>query len=96
MPRMFHDPDVARWPVIAGFVDDYPLSTAVLDASCDLADIYNEIMAYNRQAKDDTLGSPADVKRRMIYCREVQAWREALPVDIQADLNFSPATFFLE
>lgn len=98
MPRMFHDPRVGKNTTKTGFVDDYPLSTAILDAACDLSDIYNEVMVYNRQVKADgvLLGSEADLDRRMLHFREVRACREALPVDIQTSLHFSPGTCSLD
>lgn len=97
MPRMFHDPRAGKNPSNTGFVNDYHLSTAILDAACDLSDIYNEVMVYNRQAKaDGVLGSQADLERRILHFREVHACREALPVDIQSSQHFTPGTCSLE
>ncbi|KAH6677869.1 hypothetical protein F5X68DRAFT_264025 [Plectosphaerella plurivora] len=97
MPRMFHDRKTGIKSINTGFVDDYPLSTAILDAACDLSDIYNEVMVYNRQAKaEGVLGSQADLERRMLHFQEVQACREALPVDIQSSRHFTPGACSLD
>lgn len=94
---MFYDDNVSRSPGAHKFPDDYPISAAVLDASCDFADIYNEIMAYNRIVKAaGTLGSDADLKKRMEFFNDIQECRGALPSDLRADQTFTPATFYLE
>ncbi len=94
---MFHDNEATRSPKAHKFPDDYPISAAILDACCDFSDIYNEVMAHNRSVKAaGILGSEEDMSRRMEFFNDIQRSREALPSDVRADVNFTPATFYLE
>lgn len=96
IPRLFHDGTNPKSRGTHDFPDDSPISAAVLDASCDFADIYNEVMAYNHQVGAGALGGAADVNKRIGFYHYVQERRYGLPAELRSDSNFSPATYYLE
>lgn len=95
--RRFYDPQAAHESKSSTNVpDDWAISAAILDATCDLSIMYNEVMEYNRRESTiNRFSSEADVSQRVGYLKDLREWRKALPFDIRAERRFSPATVFV-